>query len=315
MGKKKFCVIIPAAGRGIRLKPFTDETPKVLFEIAGKPILGHILEQVKKLNPCKIYIVTGYLGFKVRRYVKTNHPKLDVDFVKQKYPKGLGHAVMLGLRRIKTPVLIILGDTILVENLKNIIKTGQNIIAVKKVKNPQKYGIVETKGTCIVDMYEKPKKPKSNLAIVGAYFFSETKKLKKSLQDIAKSKHTTKGEMQLTDAIKNMVDNKTRITAYKIKNWYDCGTFEEILCANKYLLKTKHTGRMYGCKIKNPVLISPLAKIKNSHIGPHVYIAEKTNIQNCTIKDAIICKNTKLKKEVLGSVIIKGAYRKNTRNT
>jgi glucose-1-phosphate thymidylyltransferase len=310
MVRNEFSVIIPAAGRGVRLKPFTNSVPKVLLEIAGKPILGHILDQIIKINPLKIYIVTGYFGKKIERYIKDKYPSLNVSFVVQKKPKGLGHAVMLALGKIKTPVFIMLGDTILIENLKKLIKPHQNCLAVKRVKEPQKYGIVETQKNLITDIFEKPDNPVSDLAIVGTYYFHETQKLKKALKKIAATNQTTKGEMQLTDALKKMLEDGSKISIHKVKNWYDCGTFEEIICANKHLIKTKKTGKMPGCKIINPVLISLPSKIKNSKLGPYVYVGKNAHIENCTITNAIICKKTKLKNEILGRIIIQKKHRK-----
>lgn len=311
--KKNLSVIIPTAGKGIRLKPFTDTIPKSLIEIAGKPILKHILDKVVKLKPSKIYIVTGHLGSEVKKFVRKSYPELNVSFVTQKTPKGLGNAVMLAIKKIKTPVFIILGDTIISENYKKLIYPQKNCIAVKKVAHPRKYGIVKIKNGYIADIAEKPSKPKSNLAIVGAYYFHETNKLRKELIKINKSKTKTHGEIQLTDAIKKMLETGSKVKSVKIKKWYDCGTFKNIIHANRYLLKEikkNEKNNIPGCAIKHPTLLYPCAEITNSHIGPYVSIGKKAKIKNCKIKNAIICKNTRLRNEILCNIIVHKKHRK-----
>src|SRR5690554_705847 len=102
--------IIPVAGIGARLRPHTHSAPKVLLQVAGKAILGHILDQVTQLGVQSITFVIGYLGDMVREYVAEHYPDLQTHYVEQGAPRGLGHAIWMtrDLHADNEPLLIIL---------------------------------------------------------------------------------------------------------------------------------------------------------------------------------------------------------------
>ena len=116
-------VIIPVAGIGTRLRPHTHTAPKGLLHVAGKPILGHILDRLKKLDVSEIIFIIGFLGEKIADYVKKNY-EFKSRFVYQEQLRGLGFALNLVSPRIRKdePVLIILGDTIIETNLRSVLK-------------------------------------------------------------------------------------------------------------------------------------------------------------------------------------------------
>ena len=86
-------VIVPAAGVGTRLRPHTHTLPKALLYVAGKPIISHILDEVKTLDISSVVIVVGYKGELIKEYVENAYPELKVDFVFQDERRGIGHAV------------------------------------------------------------------------------------------------------------------------------------------------------------------------------------------------------------------------------
>src|ERR1041385_272399 len=117
--------IIPVAGFGSRLRPHTFTVPKVLLNVAGKPILGHILDKVIESGFTEATIIVGHLGDKIREYV-TSRYKIRVDFIEQPEAKGLAHAIYLAKDTFATdPILIILGDTIFDVDLKPLLKEKQ----------------------------------------------------------------------------------------------------------------------------------------------------------------------------------------------
>ncbi len=151
-------VIIPVAGVGTRLRPHTHTIPKVLIPVAGKPMLAHILDELQGLKVTEVILVVGYLGDKVVDYVKKNY-KFKVDFVEQERRLGLGHAIYLARDYVQDdePVLIVLGDTLFDVNLKPVIKGEYSSIGVKKVDDPERFGIVNLdENGFIHDMVEKP---------------------------------------------------------------------------------------------------------------------------------------------------------------
>ena len=132
--------VIPVAGVGTRLRPHTYTLPKVLLNVAGKPILGHILDELRRQGIKKASIITGYMGKLIQEYVNTKYSDMDVDFVPQKESLGLGHAIWVGNDTYddNEPLLIILGDTIFDVHLHDIITSEYSTIGIKKVEDPRR---------------------------------------------------------------------------------------------------------------------------------------------------------------------------------
>lgn len=298
-----YSAIIPVAGTGTRLKPHTYTYPKVLLTVGSKPILGHIIDKLVKSGIKDICFVTGYMGEKVKDYVDKNYSsEIKANYVFQKEQKGLGHAIWMCKNEVKGPVIIILGDTIIEADIKDFIDLKFARIGINEVKDPERFGIVKIKNGFIYDMVEKPKNPPTNLAISGIYAFPDSKKLFDALDYIVKSGKTTKGEIQLTDAMKYMLDTGYRIKPVKISGWYDCGKPETLLSTNRYILSKTHKNKKY--KIENSVIIEPVyisdsAKIYNSVIGPYVSVGDNAVIENSIISDSIINENAEIKRSNL----------------
>ncbi|MEF3279508.1 MAG: nucleotidyl transferase [Elusimicrobiota bacterium] len=301
-----YSAIIPVAGTGTRLKPHTYTYPKVLLTVGDKPILGHIVDKLIESDIKNICFVIGYLGEKVKEYIFKNYSnKINPEYVFQEEQKGLGHAIWLAQDLIKGPILIILGDTIIETDIKKFLDLKTAKIGINEVKDPQRFGIVKIRNGKIVDMIEKPKNPPTNLAISGVYSFPDSKDLFEALNWIVKNGKTTKGEIQLTDAMRYMIEKKYKIEPVKISGWYDCGKPDTLLATNRYILTKKY--KKYKLKhsiIINPVYISPFAKIKNSIIGPYVSIGDRVEIENSIISDSIINEDAYIKNSNLSSSLI-----------
>ncbi len=282
-------VIIPAAGIGTRLRPHTHTMPKSLLHVAGKAILGHILDNIIKLNPGEITIVTGFLGEKIQAYVE-DHYNIPCRFVEQEKSLGLGAAVDLALQQIDDPpVLVILGDTIIETDMKKFVAAGENVLGVLPVENPDRFGIASVEGNVISRVVEKPERPESNLAIIGLYYVSDIAKLKKSLRTLIESGKKTRGEYQLTDALQLMIEDGVKFVGHPVDGWYDCGKRETLIATNRHLLeinKPKHTRD--GSVIIAPTFIAPTAVVESSVIGPYVSISDRAIVKNSIIKNSII---------------------------
>jgi len=297
--------IIPAAGIGSRLRPHTHTAPKALLHVAGKPILGHIIDELIAYNIREIIFIVGFLGEKIVDYVTTNY-NIKASFIEQKELKGLGYAIHLAKEHItEEPVLIILGDTIFDLNLNDLIKSEYDAIGTREVDDPRRFGIAETDGRFITKLIEKPDNPTSNLALTGIYFIKSTKLFSQCLDQLIVKNITTRGEYQLTDALSLMLEQKCRMTSFHIDGWYDCGKKETLLETNRYLLRQIKTvdGRRDAIVIP-PVYISPSAKIINSVIGPGVSIADDTVIESSIIRDSIISTGAEVRNCLLESSLI-----------
>lgn len=296
-------IIIPAAGEGKRLKPHTLTTPKVLLPVAGKPIIGHILDRLVNLNPEEIIMILNPKQIEpIQHYLVEAGFTSTIKFVEQKKPLGLGHAVLLGLEIcVASPVLIILGDTILELNVAGMVGK-ENCIGVQAVQDPRRFGVVDLKDGYISTVVEKPKSPKSNLAIVGIYYFNDSTPLHSALKRLVKERRTTRGEYQLTDGFQLMIDTGVKIKPYPVEKWLDCGTVEALLETNRYLLgKNQYPlpAAIHNATIIPPVFIADSSRITNSEVGPYASICENTEIKNSTIKDSIVDEGAKIENAVI----------------
>ena len=287
--------LIPAAGKGTRMRPLTHTLPKAMLPIASKPSIFHIIDKAKLSGVKNFVIITGYLKEKMESEILEAYPELNIDFVEQTEQKGLGHACRLGKGKIKNEdqLLNIYGDTLFEADLSLIL--GQNLphIGVYPVEDPRRFGIVEAdeKGY-IKNLAEKPDKPTSNLAISGVNFFPNAGDLFQAIDHIVKNDIKTKNEYQITDAFTYIIsEKKIKMKYFKIDAWYDCGTPETMLDTNARMLKKAGTfvsKEVLNSKIIDPVYIAQGAEISNSTIGPNVSIAHRVAIRNSKVSNSII---------------------------
>ena len=297
--------IIPVAGVGSRLRPHTYTIPKVLLNVAGKPIIGHILDKLIASGFTSATIIVGYLGDLVKEYVIKNY-NIEVDFVEQEERHGLGHAIYLSRHTIsQDPVLIILGDTIFDVDLISMCQNENSLIGVKEVEDARRFGVVETENGFVKNLVEKPDDPKSNLAIVGLYYIKHPNILIDSLREMIKNNQRTKGEFQLTDALQIMMKHGEKLSYFPVDGWYDCGKPETLLSTNSYLLsKMKQNGEIKNVVINHPVFIAKDAIVENSVIGPNSTIASGASVKNSIVKNSIISEKAKVTNAMLEDSII-----------
>ncbi|MBI3586504.1 MAG: NTP transferase domain-containing protein [Ignavibacteriales bacterium] len=309
--------IIPVAGIGSRLRPHTYTVPKVLLNVGGKPIIGHIMDRVIENGFDEATIVIGYLGEKIKDYILKNY-SLKVDFVEQEERLGLAHAIYLSRHTIsRDPILIILGDTIFDVKLKELIGSEHSVLGVKHVEDPRRFGVAELSDGFITKLVEKPEQPKSNLAVVGIYYIKQPHLLVESIKEIIKANVRTKGEFQLTDALQRMIDQGERMKPFTVEGWYDCGKPETLLNTNRYLLERQPTPHArHDLVIQPPVYISPKANVKNSIIGPYATVAEGVTLEHSIIRNSIISEgatvvNALLEDSIIGNnAVIRGNYKR-----
>lgn len=297
--------IIPAAGIGSRLRPHTHTAPKALLHVAGKPILGHIIDELLAYNIRDVVIIVGFLGEKIIEYVSDNY-NIRASFVEQKELKGLGWAIHLAREHFADePILIILGDTIFDLDLEGVIKGEYDAIGTKIVSDPRRFGIAETDGRFVKRLVEKPEEPTSNQALAGIYYIKSIKMFDRCLEELVAKNIMTRGEYQLTDALGLMLKHDCKITTFDVEGWYDCGKKETLLATNRYLLsQIKTVDGRDGVIVIPPVYISPTAKVSNSVIGPHVSVADHAVIESSIIRDSIISSYAEVRHCLLESSLI-----------
>jgi glucose-1-phosphate thymidylyltransferase len=309
--------IVPVAGVGSRLRPHTYTVPKVLINVAGKPIIGHIMDRLIEHGVDEATIVIGYLGEKIREYILKNY-QIKVDFVEQEERLGLGHAIFLSRHTVsRDPILIILGDTIFDADLKRMMSSNHSVLGVHKVEDARRFGVAEITDGFIARLVEKPENPKSNLAVVGLYYIKQPQVLIDCLKELIKTNVRTKGEFQLTDALQMMIDKGEKMKTFDIQGWYDCGKPETLLETNRILLANAAppTTRK-GVLLQPPVFISPEAVVKNSVIGPNTTIAAGAEVENAIVRNSIISEDARvsdalLEDSIVGSnAVVRGSYKR-----
>ncbi len=309
--------IIPVAGVGSRLRPHTYTVPKVLLNVGGKPIIGHILDNIISNGFDEATIIIGYLGEMIKEYV-LKHYSIKVDFVEQEERLGLGHAIYLSRHTFsRDPILIILGDTIFDVDLKKMVSSTHSTIGVKKVDDPRRFGVAETNNGFISRLVEKPEKPASNLAIVGLYYITQPQLLVDCLKEMIKTNARTKGEFQLTDALQMLIERGEKMQTFPVDGWYDCGKPETLLSTNQHLLTVQpNPPAIEGVVTIPPVFISQEAAVKNSIIGPYATIAEGATVENSIIRNSIVSEGATvsealLQDSIVGSnAVVRGPYKR-----
>ncbi len=300
-------VIVPAAGIGTRLRPLTHTRPKALLYVAGRPIISHILDEVRTLDISSVVVIVGYKGELVRNYVSSEYADLKIDYVVQEERNGIGHAIHL-TREVADagePILIILGDTIVRADLRGITQSDNNVLAVKGVDDPRRFGVVEVQNGQVAKLVEKPEHPKSNLVIVGIYYFKDSGAMFDTLQRQIDGDIRSHGEYQITDTMQMMIDDGARFDAFEIDDWFDCGKPETLLETNRELLKGREDYReIEGSVINDPVSIDPTATITNSIIGPYVSIASGCSVTNSIIRDSVLDRGATVSDCLLESSIV-----------
>jgi len=310
-------VVVPVAGEGTRLRPHTHTAPKVLLHVAGKPILGHILDEIAGLKPEEVILVVGHLGEKIQEYV-SKHYSFKARYVQQHERKGLGHAVSLARPHVdpKEPVLILLGDTVFRAPFKDILSAKESLLGVKEVEDPRRFGVVEVKNGYVSRLEEKPAWPASNLVIVGIYYLTRPGLLFECLDDIMAKGVKVKGEFQLTDALECMIQRGEKMRLFPIDDWFDCGKVETLLHTNRELLKRKAS----AYTLKNSIVIPPVfiadpERVEHSIIGPFASIAEGATVKRAILKDTIVSENAfvediALHNSLIGeNAVVKGSFR------
>ena len=310
--------IIPVAGLGTRLKPHTHSLPKVLLNVGGKPILGHILDKLLEENITKATFVVGYMADRIEEYVTTKYPKVNAAFVEQKEMLGLGHAIYTAIPTFdEEEIFIILGDTVFDVNLKQLFGLKTSALGVKHVDDPRRFGVAITQNDLITKLVEKPTELVSKLALVGLYYIKNAGALVRALNELVEKDIRTKNELQLTDALQIMIEKGEKISTFPVEGWYDCGKPETLLSTNQFLLSQNARKILIeNVVINEPVFIADNAKISNSVIGPYTTVAEGCEIKDSIIRNSIINENgvvhkTMLDNSIIGSnAVIKGNYKK-----
>ena len=321
MAANKLKGLVLSGGRGTRLRPLTHTAAKQLVPVANRPILFHVLDNLQKaaVNDVGI-VVSPETGQAIRDAVGDGSAwGMTVSYIEQSEPLGLAHAVKVARPYLGDDAFVMyLGDNLIgsgIERFREEFEQSAAVAAIllKEVDNPSSFGIAEVDAEQrVLSLVEKPLQPKSNLALVGIYFF--TPSIHGAIDKIAPS---WRGELEITDAIQLLLSQGGKVLSHRIDGWWlDTGKKDDLLTANTVVLDewvqrkidgeidglSQVTGRVQlgkGSRVANstvrgPVVIGDDVLVENSFIGPFTSIGNGCRIVSSVLEHCLLLEGARV---------------------
>jgi glucose-1-phosphate thymidylyltransferase len=304
--------LILSGGKGTRLRPITHTAAKQLVPVANKPILYYAIEAMKEAGIEDIGIIIGETGAEVRATVGDGSRwGVRITYLPQEAPLGLAHAVKISEDFMAgDPFVMYLGDNLIRGGIKTFVdefkaKSPDAQILLAKVPNPSQFGVAVLEGGRIRDLEEKPKQPKSDLALVGVYLFGP-----KIFPAVNAIQPSARGELEITDAIQYLIDQGHEVLPHVITGWWkDTGKLADMLEANRIMLDDLASdvqgelvgncqiqgrvaiapgARLENCVVRGPAVIGSGCRLTNTFVGPYTAIDANVTISNAEIEHSIV---------------------------
>lgn len=304
--------LILSGGKGTRLRPLTYTSAKQLVPVANKPVLFYGIESLAAAGIRDIAIVVGDTAEEIKAAVGTGSRwGVKVTYIPQDAPRGLAHAVLISEPFIGSePFVMYLGDNLLNKGITEFVEefvreSPAAQILLTRVPDPQMFGVAELSNGRVVRLVEKPKEPKSDLALVGVYMFSPA-----VFESVKRIKPSFRNELEITDAIQDLIDQGLPVRPHLVEGWWkDTGKLEDMLEANRLILDTierRVEGRVDAesriegkviiecgalverSVIRGPVIIGQDARIVHAYVGPFTSIGRGAEIRDSEIEHSIV---------------------------
>jgi glucose-1-phosphate thymidylyltransferase len=311
--------VILAAGKATRLRPVTLTMPKALVPVANKSLIEYAIDVLKGAGLRDIGLVVNDLESPIPQTLG-NGSGLDIhlEYIVQEEQLGLAHAVSLCRDFVSDePFCVFLGDNIFQDKMEQLFREfvesdAEAAIALGEVSDPSRYGIVVVDNGHVIRLVEKPKEPPSNLAIAGVYLFRST-----IFDAISKIKPSHRNELEITDAIQQLVNDGCVVNSYILRGWWiDAGKPDAIVLANQLVLEElpyspapEDKDRILGKSevshrviigehsqiidsvIRGPVIIGSNTIVRSSYIGPYTSLGDNVLVEGSEIEASIVMKN------------------------
>ena len=304
--------LILSGGKGTRLRPITYTSAKQLVPVANKPVLFYGLEAMARAGIREVgIIIAPETGEEIRVAVGDGARfGVAITYIVQDEPLGLAHAVLTAEPFLAAaPFVMYLGDNLLQGGIEDLVAAFRSsgpdaLILLTPVPDPEQYGVAELHDGKVVQLVEKPPEPKTNLALVGVYMFTDC--VHRAARAIEPS---GRGELEITDAIQYLVDQGMRVEPHIVQGWWkDTGRLADMLAANRLVLDTIET-RLEGelvesqvdgrvvieagavlerSTVRGPAIIGAGARLTDCYIGPYTAIGENCEIRNAEVEHSIL---------------------------
>lgn len=310
--------LILSGGKGTRLRPITYTSAKQLVPVANKPVLFYTIEDLVAAGIKDIGIVVGDTRAEIKQAVGAGDRwDARITFIEQSEPLGLAHAVMVAEEFLgKDSFVMYLGDNMLEDRVAPFVEEFRENdwdcqVLLKRVLNPQQFGVAELEDGRVKRLVEKPKDFVSDLALVGIYMFNSH-----IFEAVHNIKPSWRNEYEITDAIQYLLDHRYHVHPRVLEGWWiDTGKLEDMLEVN-HLVLDKLTPSIEGfvdsdshikgkvvidksaeiinSVVRGPVIIGAGTRIVNSYVGPYTAINYGCTITNSEIEHSIILENSQV---------------------
>jgi glucose-1-phosphate thymidylyltransferase len=310
--------LILSGGRGTRLRPLTYTSAKQLVPVANKPVLFYGIESLAAAGIREIGIVVGDTQAEIRAAVGDGAAwGVRITYIEQDAPRGLAHAVLISEPFIgHDPFVMYLGDNLLNKGIARFVdefvrERPAAQILLARVPDPQQFGVAELCDGRVVRLIEKPKEPRSDLALVGVYMFSP------AVFDAVRSiRPSFRNELEITDAIQALIDRGLEVRPHIVDGWWkDTGKLEDVLEANRLILDTIERriegqvdadSRVEGkviieagavverSVIRGPVIVGARARIVGAFVGPFTSIMNDAEVRDSEIEHSILLEGSSI---------------------
>jgi glucose-1-phosphate thymidylyltransferase len=310
--------LVLAGGAGSRLRPLTYTGAKQLVPVANRPILFYVLDNLTEAGIADITVVVSpETGAEVRAAVGDGSrwgSGTRIHYVQQDQPAGLAHAVQAARSRLGSDdFCMFLGDNLIGMPIKGAVESFSALpdlsasVMLKHVTDPSQFGVAEVDDDGrVIALQEKPKNPRSNLALVGVYLFRA-----EIHEAIDRIRPSPRGELEITDAISKLIELGRQVRFDKVDSWWlDTGKKDDLLLANDTVLdawlvgdiqgevdsESRVTGRVriergaavVSSLIRGPVVIGAGARIDNATIGPFTSIGPNVTIERSAVERSVL---------------------------
>ncbi|NJP33619.1 glucose-1-phosphate thymidylyltransferase [Micromonospora thermarum] len=305
--------LVLAGGSGTRLRPLTYSMPKQLVPVGNRPVLEHVLDAVRAAGVTDVGVVVGGWAEQIADALGDgSRLGVRLTYLRQDQPRGLADCVRVARGFLgDDDFLMYLGDVMLPDGVARYADEFRALrpaahVLVHKVADPRAFGVVELgPDGAVRRLVEKPREPRSDLALVGVYFF--TSAVHAAVDAITPS---GRGELEITDAVQWLVGAGADVRASEYHGyWRDTGRVEDLLACNRHLLDglardvagqvdaaSELTGpvvvapgaRVVASRVEGPVVIGADTVVQGCRIGPHTAIGRGCRLTDADVADSIV---------------------------